>query len=186
MLALVLWNNGSPAHGRRMRGELSESFDHLVQAAGHAAGGMAETATPRYDRALDRLHPLLEYVRQGAAEARARRSRRRARWLLVAVSLAAAGAAGIAGLLAARRSGPARLGGGEPADLDRVAAAATDPAIALEDPTTYQAPSRLTAAAQRVTEGTARVADTVAVGADKLAHALHDRASTDGRHRSPA
>jgi hypothetical protein len=35
-----------------------------------------------------------------------------------------------------------------------------------------------------MTEGTARVADTVAVGADKLAHVLHDRALTDGRHRS--
>jgi hypothetical protein len=142
---------------------------------------MTETMTPPYDRARETLHPVVEYVREGAAAARVRRSRRRARAVLVGVSLAVAGAAGVAGLRAARRNRPERIGG-EPADLDRVAT--TDSGLAGEDPTIYRAPSRLTTAAHRMTEGTARVADTVAVGADKLAHVLHDRALTDGRHRS--
>jgi hypothetical protein len=53
-------------HGDLVKDELGESFDHLVQAANHAADGVGATVGPRYDAARERVAPAANKVK-GAA-----------------------------------------------------------------------------------------------------------------------
>ena len=47
-------------HAQLVRDELSESLDHFVQAANHAAGGVGATVGPRIDAARDRVAPATD------------------------------------------------------------------------------------------------------------------------------
>jgi hypothetical protein len=51
-----------------MRDELSEGFDHLMQAATHAAGGVGATVGPRVNAARDYVSPTTERVRGAASQ----------------------------------------------------------------------------------------------------------------------
>lgn len=55
-------------HGEMMRAELGEGFDHLRQAATHAAGGVGATVGPRLSSAVDRVGPGTDRVRDVASQ----------------------------------------------------------------------------------------------------------------------
>jgi hypothetical protein len=119
---------GRPAktHARLVREELSESFDHFVQAANHAAGGVNATVGPRMHAARERVTPATDKARTAAAAklgataaalaplaTAAKNSGRRAvgkkpvkparRWPRIATLLAAGAAVGAAGAFILRR-----------------------------------------------------------------------------------
>lgn len=113
----------SSTHRQQLRDELTESYNHLKLAAGHAAGGAAEKVTPSYDRArrvavrrfnalLSVFMPLYAQAKEGAANAR-RESRQpktqdstQKKWRLAAVLLASGAAVGALGAMVARRRRP--------------------------------------------------------------------------------
>ncbi|MEV0728507.1 hypothetical protein [Polymorphospora sp. NPDC050346] len=53
-------------HGQLAKSELSESFDHLRQAATHAAGGVGATVGPRVQSAREYMQPTAGRIRDGA------------------------------------------------------------------------------------------------------------------------
>lgn len=53
---------------QRMREELSEGLDHLMQAATHAAGEVGATVGPRVNAARDRLAPKADRMRDAASQ----------------------------------------------------------------------------------------------------------------------
>lgn len=54
------------SHGQLMKDELSESFDHLMQAATHAATGVGATVGPRVEAARKVVAPAAGRIRQRA------------------------------------------------------------------------------------------------------------------------
>jgi hypothetical protein len=55
-------------HGEMARAELGEGFDHLRQAATHAAGGVGATVGPKLSSAMDRVGPGTDRVRDVASQ----------------------------------------------------------------------------------------------------------------------
>jgi hypothetical protein len=121
-VGLVFGRRQAKTHGRLMREELNESFDHLRMAAAHAAGGAAGALAPRLGdakkAASDSVDTMLDAARESARQANMLAQRgtakmttrmrkkpaARRRWPRMASGLLVAGAAaGAAGALVSRR-----------------------------------------------------------------------------------
>jgi hypothetical protein len=160
--------------------ELTQSYDHLRQAAAHAAGGAAEKMTPTYDRARGvagrgwdttrgAFAPLYEQMRDGAANARKEYvvvSGRRNRWPILVGLLAVGAAAGAAGAVMARR----RRAEAEWDEYEPLGGIDSD--YGLTEPKGSKS--------RKLTEGAASVADSVSASAGKLADSLHGRTTRPG------
>jgi hypothetical protein len=106
----VLGRREVRTHRQLMRDELGEGFDHLWQAAGHAANGVGATVGPRWDSARERL-PWVVRMREEEAARQGRRTR-----ILIGL-LTAGAAAGAVGALLARRRTRSRWEEYEPRDV---------------------------------------------------------------------
>lgn len=174
---MVLWSRKAPrSHTELCKDELTQSYDHLKLAAGHAAGGAAERVGPTYDRArlmaMDRmamtrgaLTPLYEQMRQGALNARKGEIAvvRKNRWPMLAGLLAAGAAVGAAGAIVARKRRAA-------AEWDEF-----EPLGGIE--ADYGLPEHKGSAGKKLTDGAASVAGSVSASASKIADSLHGRSA---------
>jgi hypothetical protein len=64
----VLRRSQAMTHSEMMRAELGEGFEHLRNAAEHAAGGVGATVGPRLDSARKRVGPGTDRVRDAASQ----------------------------------------------------------------------------------------------------------------------
>jgi hypothetical protein len=177
----VFGRKNSRTHREQLIDELNESYGHLKLAAGHAAGGAAESITPTYDRARNvaarglvstrtAFEPLYTQVREGASQARERAMTRKPNRGPMLIGLLAAGAAvGAAGAIVARRRRAASqwdeyepLGELEPGYL----------------PSDRMPSSSKPSAKEKVSQGVAAAAEGVAQKAGKVADSL--RSSSAG------
>jgi hypothetical protein len=177
---VVLWSGrNTRTHSQQLMNELTQSYDHLKMAAGHAAGGAAEMATPTYDRARNVatrgwgttrhvFHPLYEQIRDGAANARKGYEvpTKKSRWPMLVGLLAAGAAVGAASaIIARRRRNVSEWDEYEPrGDID----------------SGYGMGESKGSASKKLTEGAASVAGSVSAGAGKLADSLHGRSTRIG------
>lgn len=96
-------------HGQIARAELGESFDHLRQAATHAATGMSETLGPLAAAAATNARHAGDTARRATAKNLKVMTRKkeprmsRKRWPMMAGLLAAGAAVGAVGALVMRR-----------------------------------------------------------------------------------
>ncbi|MEJ3742447.1 hypothetical protein WEI85_04015 [Actinomycetes bacterium KLBMP 9797] len=107
-MELVFGKGRRTTHAQLVRTELGESFDHLRQAAAHAATGVGEKVGPR---AADGVHRMKDFsysigtqtplVKNSLRKKEPRMSRKR--WPMLAGLLAAGAALGAAGALVMRR-----------------------------------------------------------------------------------
>jgi hypothetical protein len=153
--------------------ELSESYGHLRQAAGHVAGGAAEVVTPRYDWARHvaakgwegtrgAFQPMVNQMRTGAANARAHypvEQSTRNRWPALVGLLAAGAAVGAAAAMVVRRRRAAEWDEYEPI-----------PPMA-EGP--FDTEPRSTT--QKVSAGAAALAESASTQAGKVAESLRSK-----------
>jgi hypothetical protein len=158
-----------------MLDELAESYGHFKEAAGHVAGGAAEKITPRYDLARDvavrgwmgamgAFSPLVDQMREGAANARRQYEEPgRNRWPMLVGLLAAGAAVGAAGAMIVRR----RRAAAQWDEYEPVSPMGEAP---------YETPSKPSAAA-KVSSGAATVAESVSTRAGKLAESLHGKSA---------
>jgi hypothetical protein len=180
----VLWSGRkSRTHSEQLMDELTQSYGHLKLAAGHAAGGAAEMATPTYDRARNvamrgwgttrqAFSPLYEQFRDGAASARkgyvveVPTTTKKNRWPMLAGLLAAGAAVGAAGAIMARRRRTM-------SEWDEY-----EPLGGID--TGYGTAEPKASTGKKLSEGAASVAGSVSSGAGKLADSLHGRSSRGG------
>ncbi|HEU5108783.1 MAG TPA: hypothetical protein VFT95_09520 [Micromonosporaceae bacterium] len=66
-LVIGLRRRPAKAHARLLREELSESLEHFMQAANHAAGGVNAAVSPRMHAARERVGPATDKARSAAA-----------------------------------------------------------------------------------------------------------------------
>ena len=163
--------------------ELSESYGHLRQAAGHVAGGAAEVVTPRYDRARHvaamgwsgtrgAFQPMVDQMRTGAANARSQypvEQSRRNRWPALFGLLAAGAAVGAAAAMVVRRRRAAEWDEYEPI-----------PPMA-ESP--FDTDTRSTT--QKVSAGAAALAESASTQAGKVAESLRSKSDMPSSGASP-
>lgn len=187
---MVLWSGrNTRSHSQQVKDELTQSYEHLMLAAGHAAGGAAEMMTPPYDKARTvatrgwgttrgALGPLYEQIRDGAANARKGNgnvvvveTRKKSRWPMLAGLLAAGAAVGAAGAIAARRRRAA-------SEWDEY-----EPLGGIDSG--YGMGESKGSATSKLSKGAASVAGSVSSGASKLADSLHSRSGKAGETMSP-
>ena len=163
--------------------ELSESYGHLRQAAGHVAGGAAEVVTPRYDWARHvaakgwegtrgAFQPMVDQMRTGAANARSQypvEPSRRNRWPALFGLLAAGAAVGAAAAMVVRRRRAAEWDEYEPI-----------PPMA-ESP--FDTDTR--SATQKVSAGAAALAESASTQAGKVAESLRSKSDMPSSGASP-
>jgi hypothetical protein len=174
----VMFGRGkpSPSHKEQMLDELAQSYGHLKLAAGHVAGGTAETFTPGFDKARNSASrgwgttkgafaPLYEQVRQGAANARKEYvvvEKKKNPWPVL-MGLAAIGAAvGMTGAVISKRRRAASWEEFEPMP---------------EDDEFGYGTAETTSGSNKVSQGAASVADKLSAQAGKVADSLQSRSN---------
>jgi hypothetical protein len=183
---VVLWSGrNARSHSQQVKDELTQSYEHLMLAAGHAAGGAAEMMTPPYDKARTvanrgwgttrgALAPLYEQIRDGAANARKTNgnavvvveTKKKTRMPMLFGLLAAGAAVGAAGAIAARRRRAA-------SEWDEY-----EPLGGIDS--SYGMSEGKGSATSKLSKGAASVAGSVSSGASKLADSLHSKSGRAG------
>ena len=133
------FRNDQQTHGQLLRAELSESMEHLRQAAGYAAGGVRATAGPR-------LASVRQRVRDAAAKRMPTRTEEKVtsrRWPKLAGLLGLGALVGAVGAVILRRRRQQQWEEYEPIEAVRAeqqesAAESTEPKEATEPATTTE------------------------------------------------